>query len=261
LRLVNFQADPEAARQTINQWVSEQTKERIKDLFPQGLINPDTRLALANAIYFKAKWENPFAAASTRPQPFTLLDGSQASIPMMAAHSPMRIPFAKGPGYQAVDLPYKGNAIRMLVLVPDAGTFKEFEAGLKAGKISEALGSLEEKTVALSLPKFTFSSEFRLAKTLSDLGMPDAFDPGRADFSGMTGKPDLFIRDVVHKAFVAVDEEGTEAAAATGVAMELSAALLPDETLTVDRPFIFLIRDSATGSILFSGRVLDPRSS
>ena len=258
LRLLDFQQKPEPSRQTINDWVSDQTEEKIKDLIPQGGITPDTRLVLANAIYFDADWQHPFSKDRTQDAPFNTLDGEQVTVPMMATEDPVSLSYAQGEGYQAVELPYQGGQMSMLILVPDAGRFEAFEAALDAGRVETILGQIQSQVVILRMPKFSYTSDFELAKTLAALGMPVAFRHREADFSGMDGTRDLFIGDVFHKAFVAVDEAGTEAAAATAVVMKAIAMPLFDVELTVDRPFVFLILDLETGTILFVGRVLNP---
>jgi serpin B len=258
LRLTDFAGDPEGSRQEINDWVSAKTNERIKDLIPSGGINSLTRLVLANAIYFKADWLHQFDKNLTVDAPFNLLDGSQETVSMMGYEKPKMLPYAIGPGYQAVSLPYVGDDISMLVLVPDAGTFEGFEADLSAEGLNEIVAALEPRTATLVFPKFQFESKFNLADTLVAMGMLDAFDATVADFSAMDGTKDLFIGGVYHKAFVAVDEKGTEAAAATAVVMQLESVSMPDLHLVVDRPFIFLIRDNASGTILFLGRVVNP---
>jgi serpin B len=168
------------------------------------------------------------------------------------------IPFAKGDGWQAIELAYQGETAAMDIIVPDEGRFAEVESSLDYKTASAILSSLQPTSVTLALPKFKFESEFGLADQLTALGMPDAFDPGKADFSGMTERNDLYISAVVHKAFIAVDEKGTEAAAATAVIVGVTSAPMFDVTLTIDRPFIILIRDIPTGQILFVGRVLNP---
>jgi len=258
MRLQDFRSDPEKARQAINAWVAEQTKDKIKDLIPQGLIDPTTVLVLVNAIYFKAAWEHEFSESLTQPAPFTRLDGSQVSVPMMQLGMAEPLPYARGDGWQAVALPYSGGTTEMVILLPDAGGFDQFEQGLDSARLSQVLDSLETNGVILTMPKFSFTGAYQLKKTLSGLGMPLAFDEQQADFSGMDGQHRLFIADVVHKAFVNVDEKGTEAAAATGVVVRPASAMMPEVKMTVDHPFIFLIRDTSTGSILFMGRVLDP---
>jgi serpin B len=255
LRLLDFAGGPEEARLSINDWVSQQTEERIQDLIPPGLITPLTRLVLTNAIYFNAAWAKPFEAGLTEDGPFTLLDGSQVTVPMMRETESLG--YAEGAGYQAVELPYDGHELSMVILLPEAGGFEAFEAGLDAGQVEGILESLAYRQVALTMPRFEFESEFSLAQALAALGMPAAFSSD-ADFSGMDGARDLFISEVVHKAFVSVDEAGTEAAAATAVIMELTAMPEAPVAVSLDHPFIFFIRDIQTGAILFVGRVVDP---
>jgi len=257
LRILDFIAETEASRLAINKWVSDETEGRIRDLIPRGAIDEMTRLVLTNAIYFDADWQHPFKRRDTSNGPFYLLDGGQRSVPMMKQAESFG--YADGPGYQAVELPYDGGELSMVILLPESGWFREFEEGLDAQRVAGIIDSLSTTRVALTMPKFEFESDFGLKATLQDMGMIDAFVWNTADFSGMTGERELFISDVVHKAFVSVDEEGTEAAAATGVIMAPTAMPLdPDVQVTIDRPFIFLIRDIDTGSILFLGRVMDP---
>ena len=255
MNLLDFKNSPEPSSVTINNWVSDQTNNRIKALLPQCSITPATLFVLTNAIYFDAAWQNPFAKESTSNGNFNLLNSSTVSVPMMNHEGSYS--YVKGSGYQAVELPYSGNEVAMDIIVPDAGQFNTFESGMTADSISGIIGSLKSSFMVLALPKFQFDSSFSLKQALSALGMPVAFTD-KADFSGITGQPNLIISDVVHKAFVAVDEEGTEAAAATGVIMV--GAAMPANSLTVDRPFVFLIRDIQTGAILFIGRVLNPAS-
>jgi len=255
LRTVDFAQNVEAARKTINDWVSRQTEEKIQDLIPQGMLSDAARLVLTNAIYFNGKWALPFPKEGTRDDAFNLLDGSAVTVPMMTQTE--QIPYAAGSGYQAAALPYRGTDMSMVLVLPDSDRFAEIEGALSTEFLASLVSDLEWERVRITLPKFTFASSFRLSKSLSDLGMPSAFHD--ADFSGMTGKRDLFISDVVHKAFVAVDEEGTEAAAATAVIMELT-AIMGEEPIEMrlDRPFLFLIRDNHTGTILFIGRMMNP---
>jgi serpin B len=258
LRLLDFEKEPEASRQAINDWVSEQTEKKIKDLIPSGGITRDTTLVLSNAIYFDADWEQPFAKARTADGVFNTLDGREVTVSMMSMSEPASLPYAAGQGYQAVELPYKGGEMSMVILVPDAGQFEAFEAALGAGRVDAILGELEPKQVDLKLPKFSYESSFSLAQKLAAMGMPDAFEA--ADFSGMDGTDQLFISEVFHKAFVAVDEAGTEAAAATAVVVGKMALPMVDIQLVVDRPFIFTIRDVNNGTVLFVGRVLNPQA-
>ncbi len=256
IHLADFINQFEPARKEINTWVEDQTEDRIKDLLAEGTLNPATRLVLVNAIYFKADWLSQFSKESTFNETFHLLDGSVLETPSM--HQGMYIPYARGDGWQAVELPYAGETAAMTIIVPDEGDFAMFESVFDFAKYETILGSLQPASVMLALPKFTFTRDFALADILTGMGMPDAFNPDIADFSGMTGKPELFIDNVIHKAFVAVDEEGTEAAAATAVIMRAVSEPNYDVTLTIDRPFIFVIRDTVSGQILFMGRVVNP---
>ena len=258
LRLLDFIAQPEDSRVTINQWVSDETKEKIQDLIPQGSITSDTRLVLSNAIYFKATWVEQFVKDRTDEGIFYGLGGEEISTQMMKTGTDASFQYYQGKGYQAVELPYIGNQASMLVIVPDQGNFEEFENQLSSNTLNQILNGLAYSPVALTFPKFEFESEISLARILAEMGMPTAFSDS-ADFSGMTGSNDLFISDVFHKAFVSVDEEGTEAAAATAVLMAL--ASVPDSPieLTVDHPFLFMIREHETNTVLFMGRVVDPQ--
>ncbi len=256
LRILDFMTETEKSRLTINDWVSDQTEGRIEDLIPQGAIDELTRLVLTNAIYFNAAWEYPFDEDMTADGPFYLLDGGQVTVPMMKQTESFG--YTEGEGYQAVELLYDGDELSMVIFLPEAGEFEAFEEGLQAQQVCDIISGLQPTEVALTMPQFEFDSEFSLKDTLAGMGMPIAFSPHDADFSGMTGKPELFISDVVHKAFVAVDEAGTEAAAATAVIVGTTAVPEPPVKVTLDRPFIFLIRDIETGAILFVGRVMNP---
>jgi serpin B len=258
MRLVDFQNATESARRQINDWVSDQTNKRIKDILPPGALDSSTRLALANAIYFKATWEHEFDANDTEQSPFTLLSGDQVNVEMMNLDG-TQFAYAAGDGWQAIALPYRGGLTDMIFIVPDLGTYADFEASLTAERYAAIVAALESQTVTLGLPKFTFETSYGLSDTLVGMGMTDAFDPQQADFSGMDGDKDLYISTVLHKAFIAVDEKGTEAAAATVVIMAMSSMPQQGIELTIDRPFFYAIRDVPTGSLLFMGRVLDPR--
>ncbi len=256
IRLADFVNRYEPARKEINRWVEDQTNDKIKDLLAEGTLDSYTRMVLVNAIYFKADWLHQFEEDSTTDEAFHLLNGSMVTVPTM--HEGMYIPYIQRDGFQAVELAYAGETAAMTILVPDEGNFEAFDSSLDVATLDTILADIQPTSVMLALPKFSFTRDFGLAKRLQALGMPDAFNPDLADFSGMTGERDLFISDVIHKAFVAVDEEGTEAAAATAVIMETTSAPMFDVTLTVDRPFIFLIRDTVSGQILFMGRVVNP---
>ncbi|NQT93467.1 MAG: serpin family protein [Lentisphaerae bacterium] len=251
LRLTGFADASEEARTEINDWVSDATNGKIEDLMKPGSITPLTRLVLANAIYFKGTWKVQFDANRTEPAPFHRLDGSQVKVPMMRMRE--HFPYTEGRNYQAIELPYTGDALSMVILLPRAGMFEDFEADLSIERLDAILAQMYPGKVQLAMPRFELTSEFSLADTLAQLGMPDAFT-GAADFSGMDGTSDLFIGCVAHKAYVSVNEEGTETAAATGVSMTLSMPSM----MTIDHPFFFLIRDIETGTILFMGRVMDP---
>ncbi|UCG83136.1 MAG: serpin family protein [Dehalococcoidia bacterium] len=255
LRLLDFINAPEDSRITINDWVSDQTEGRIEDLIPQGAIDALTRLVLTNAIYFNAAWLHPFEKYLTDNGAFHLLDGGTATVPMMRQTESFG--YAEGEGYQAVELLYDGAELSMVILLPEAGRFEAFEGSLDADYVESILSDVDYQRVALTMPKFEFESEFGLVDTLDTMGMPAAFT-AEADFSGMNGRRDLVITDILHKAFVSVDEEGTEAAAATAVIIGETAMPGEPVEVTVDRPFIFLIRDIETGSILFVGRVMNP---
>ncbi len=256
LNTLDFAGDPEGAAETINDWVSEQTEERITDLIAPDMLNAAVRLILTNAIYFKGQWALPFEESATQDESFTLLDDSTVTVPMMSQTEGFR--YFEADGYQAVSLSYLGAPVSMIIVLPEEGQFEEVESMLSAEFVDDLSANWDFQSVALSMPKFTYESEFNLSEILSAMGMPIAF-AGEADFSGMTGSPELFISDVVHKAFVAVDEAGTEAAAATAVVMAESVGMIEDPVeMNIDHPFFFLIRDDDTGTILFAGRVLDP---
>lgn len=255
VNLLDFVADPEAARVTINEWVAEQTNDRIPELIPPDIIDELTRLVLTNAIYFKAPWASPFDEAATRDGEFTLLDGSTLAVPLMSTEGAFAT--QEGEGWQAVELAYADDQLEMLLVVPDAGRFADIEA-----RIGEVLGSVQAGLArhgqSLTMPKFEIRTPMPLKDALTTLGMPDPFDPSIADFTGINADRglELYIQDVIHEAFIAVHETGTEAAAATAVIIgEESAEPSP---VVVDRPFLWAIRDVPTGAILFLGRVLDP---
>ena len=257
LRTLDFVAAPEPSRITINDWVSDQTEGRIEDLIPQGAIDTLTRLVLTNAIYFNAAWQYPFNEEATVDGTFNLLDGAKITVPLM--NQTESFGYVEGDNYQVVELPYDGQELSMVILLPKTGQFEAFEDPMDFQEVRGIISDIESRQVNLTMPKFEFESEFSLKKTLSAMGMPVAFSTN-ADFSGMTGNRDLFIDEVIHKAFVSVDEAGTEAAAATAVTMKLTAAPTTPIRVTVDRPFIYLIRDIETGSMLFIGRVMNPLS-
>jgi serpin B len=258
MHLVDFKNAPEQARKQVNDWVSEQTKKRIQDILPKGSVQADTALVLANAIYFKAHWGREFDPGFTGSGPFTLLDGTTVEVSMMSQHPEQDYPYAEGDGWQAVSLSYKGGLADMLILLPAQGTFKDFETGLTAEKYQAVVSALKSERVILSLPKFKFDARLGLKEALVGMGMQDAFTENAADLSGMDGTHLLYLSDAFHKAFIAVDEKGTEAAAATA-AIAVPASMPVGKDMQINRPFLFFIRDVPSGTILFMGRVMDPR--
>jgi serpin B len=256
VRLLDFKNAPEPSRQTINQWVSDQTEQKIQNLLPEGTITNLSRLVLTNAIYFKANWQSQFDAANTKPGDFTLLDGSKVQTPMM--YQSHEFGYAKGDGYEAVELPYQSGKLSMVILLPNEGQFGDIEKSLDGARMQAISNELQIAQVNLSMPKFKIESAFGLADSLKVMGMQDAFDPNKADFSGMDGTRDLYISAVEHKAYVSVDEKGTEAAAATGVVVGTTAAPAQVVDLKIDRPFLFSILDKESGTVLFVGRLVQP---
>ncbi|MBP8302636.1 MAG: serpin family protein [Phycisphaerae bacterium] len=258
LRPVDFAGHVEAARATINGWVEEQTRARIQDLIPRGMLDRMTRLVLTNAIYFKGDWASPFDRERTVDRPFTLAEGKTVDVPMMDRTG--RFSYAETDWLQVLEMPYQGHGLSMVVLLPKQITgLARLEQGLAPEPLAGWLEGARGREVVVTIPRFKLTGQFSLADALRAMGMEDAFS-GAADFSGMTGRRDLFISAVVHKAFVAVDEKGTEAAAATGVTMKLTSLAPPTQPVVfrADHPFVFLIRDQVSGAILFMGRLADP---
>ena len=265
IRRVDFRGMPEGARRSINEWVSAETGDRIKDLISSDAITPSTRLVLANAIYFNAGWQRPFAEDATTQDSFFNLDGGEILVPMMRQDA--RLGYVRGDGFHAVELPYDGGELFMTVLLPDEGRFHEFERVLDAALLSRVRQDIENRQLRLAMPRFDLEASLDLADTLEEMGMTNAFDERKAEFqeidglSCLEGDDDcLLISHVVQKAFISVDEAGTEAAAATAVAVGITRAVAPDEEpieLTIDRPFVFLVQDRATHSVLFIGRVTE----
>ncbi len=262
IRLVDFMNDPEQSRLTINDWVAEQTENKIKDLLDQDDVTNDTKLVLTNTIYFNASWGMPFDPVHTYDGVFHLDDGTTVTVPMMisregSGENGEKYAAVRGADYTAVQLPYYGNAFSMLIIVPDAGMFNGFEQNLSSMAIDEIVKSLEIREVDLRMPKFEYGAKLDLSETLIDMGIIDAFDADKADFSGMDGSLNLYIGKVIHQAAITLDEAGTEASAAAAVTMSYTST--PDPLgIIIDRPFIYLIRDNQTGAILFLGRVKNP---
>lgn len=255
LRLVDYKTNSDGACKAINGWVSDQTEGRIPKLLDS--LDPLTRLVLVNAIYLKAPWLKAFDESSTTDAPFTRLGGSPVNVPTMSSNL-SDAAYASGSGWQAVEIPYINQSLAMTIVVPD--NLAEFEKGLNSARFAQITGSLQHNPVDLTMPRFKIETKSELSAALSSLGMPLAFDPDKADFSGMTAEERLYIAKVVHQANISVDEKGTEASAATAVVMAdmMSAPAGAPITMHVDKPFLFAIRDTTTGAILFLGRVTDP---
>lgn len=252
-------AQQEQARQTINRWVEEQTENKITDLLPSGAISSETRLVLTNAVYFHGNWAEPFDEDRTEPDDFQLSGGGTAEVPMMHRSDEFR--YGAVEDLQLLELPYADGCMSMIVLLPrSVDGLADLEAGLTPENLQRWTGSLKrEDEVKVYLPRFQMTSQFELSGTLGAMGMPSAFEAGIADFSGMTGNKDLFLSAAIHKAFVDVNEKGTEAAAATGAVAEL-VAVAEDQppVFRADHPFVFLIRENRSGAFLFLGRVTNP---
>ncbi len=257
LRQVDFRRDAEAARQQINAWVEEQTNEKIQDLIPPRVLTAYTRLVLTNAIYFHGYWQEQFDPDNTRPRPFTTAAGEELETPMMFQEAEFR--YAEDDTAQCLEMGYAGGDMAMTILLPRRKDgLPELEKGLDAAALRQWTGRLRTRKVRVYLPKFSMTTQFQLKPVLAAMGMPDAFTAGRADFSGMDGTKELFIHEVVHKAFVDVNEAGTEAAAATGIVVGVTAVPPPPPVFRADRPLLFLIRDTRSGAVLFAGRLNAP---
>jgi serpin B len=248
--------DTETARHAINSWVEERTEAKIKNLIAPGILNALTRLVLVNAIYFKGDWVWPFDPNLTSEASFLAKKGESVSVPMMTGKHTFR--YAEDESLQILELPYSGGDLNMLVLLPaETDGLARLEEALTVGNLDRWTKNMAEAEVDVFLPRFELSFPFRLDETLISMGMVDTFS-GNADFSGMNGMNELFIGAMLHKAFVTVNEQGTEAAAATAMVVQLKALSFPAIVFRADHPFVFLIRENGTGSILFIGRISDP---
>lgn len=254
----DFADRAETTRQEINGWVESRTRNRIRNLVPAGLLSPATRMVLVNAVYFHGAWQTPFPEDRTEAAPFLVAPGRSVRADLMQAHLD-RIGYREEPGLQVCELPYRGRNLSMVVLLPAAGKLGELEARIATEGFDAVCGAVAPQTVDVALPRFKIEAQFGLNDPLAALGMRDAFDPGKADFSGMTGTRDLFVSVVLHKAFIEVNEKGTEAAAATAAVLGLSAAM-PSKPVEfrANRPFLFALRDRPSGAVLFLGRVARP---
>ncbi|MCK8519615.1 serpin family protein [Methanoculleus sp. 7T] len=255
---LDFKNKPEGSRETINQWVEERTEDRIRDLLPDGSVNPLTRLVITNAIYFKGTWAEQFDPDRTTDEGFRVAPDETVTVPMM--HGDAVYGYTETEALQALEMPYaheSGNGLAMLVLLPKEDNLTAAEEAFDDETVAGLRKSLIQKRVMVFFPKFTLDAEYSLRGTLSAMGMPTAFTDD-ADLSGMDGTRGLFISNVVHKAFVDVNEEGTEAAAATGVVIAEGVQPELAPVFRADHPFVFLIVEKDTGTILFMGRVVNP---
>ncbi|WOX57175.1 serpin family protein [Methanoculleus receptaculi] len=252
---LNFAENPEGSRETINRWVEEKTEDRIRDLLPPGSIDPLTRLVITNAIYFKGAWAQQFDPARTTEEEFRVSPNETVAVPMM--HGNAVYPYTETGTLQVLEMPYAsgdGTELAMLVLLPKGDSLTAAEEVLDAERLAGLRESLASQNVRVFFPKFTLDASYGLTPALAAMGMPTAFTGGDADLSGMDGTRDLFVTGIFHKAFVDVNEEGTEAAAATGVAAGLGVT----PVFRADHPFVFLITEKDSGTILFAGRVVNP---
>ncbi len=261
IQLVDYKRAPETSRSTINQWTSDQTHDKISELIPAGVLNEMTRLVLINALYLKAPWEEPFQQNATSRRPFTRADGSVIQVDMMSKQLHQG-DVASGAGWQAGRLRYAGGKLGMAVVVPDPGQTRPVQDLLGGAGLAQILAGFKPTPeLALELPRWRFRVQTQLNDQLAALGMPTAFNERKADFSGMTTQEHFYVSRVQHEAIIAVDEAGTEAAAATAVGGEAVSARLHSFVLTADRPFIFIVHDIETATPLFLGRVSDPSAS
>ena len=257
---LDFQADPEGSRLAINQWVEEQTANKIQDLFPPDSIKKDSRLVLANAVYFKGEWRNPFKESETRDRDFTVAGSRKVKVPMM--HQQRRFQYHETSSVQVLQMGYQKNISMTIVLPRRANGLAALERNLSEERLQEWLDRLSPREVNVTMPKFRMETSYDLVETLKAMGMKLAFSRNGADFSGISSRADLYISSAVHKAYIDVSEKGTEAAAATGARMGMGAAGIQPEPVAeflADRPFLFLIQDQMSGCILFLGRVANPQ--
>lgn len=256
IKILDFKNEPEKSRTTINDWVEERTQKKIKNLLPEGSVNPDETVSvLVNAFYFKAPWAVRFNPDRTTEANFDTLNNSTVQADFM--HQVGTFNYTDSVGFQALEMLFRTGDLSMVLLLPDLDTFDDFENNLDTNQLGNILSGLGRALGTLSIPKFEFEAGFELKKILENLGMTTVFQD-IADLSGMASDNRLFVDDVYHKTFISIDEEGAEAAAATGIVASVSSAPSRSFELTADHPFLFLIRDRVTGTILFMGRVTDP---
>ncbi|HEY3857728.1 MAG TPA: serpin family protein [Verrucomicrobiae bacterium] len=258
IKRAGFFTSAESARVEINNWVAGKTHDKIGEILPPGSLDKETKLVLVNAIYFNARWANPFQKINTSPQPFHLSATTQTNA-VFIRKTESALYGASG-DMQIVEIPYAGKEISMMILLPSQHEeIAGIEKQLSADNLENWANELRPSQVQIELPKFTLESHFKLRETLAGMGMSEAFSPAAANFSGMDGVGNLYISQVFHQAWVEVSEEGTEAAAATAVQMRPRGMRHPQNAVfRADRPFLFLIRDRTSGTVLFMGRVADP---
>ncbi|XP_031557330.1 leukocyte elastase inhibitor-like [Actinia tenebrosa] len=260
--LVDYQKNSEGARQEVNQWVEQKTKNKIKDLIPEGMFGPDTRLTLVNAIYFKGSWMSKFDSNNTQTGPFQLTPSKTVQVPMMYKSDKFKYFENEGLKCKMLELPYSDEKISMIILLPDeVDGLSKLEDSLNYSKLDEAIGHLKmapKEEVEVTLPKFKLSEKFSLKEVLSKMGASDLFNAAKADLTGINKDGQLYVSEVVHKAFVDVNEEGTEAAAATAVRVALMCMPM-NPIFFANHPFLFLIRHNESGAILFIGRLANPK--
>ncbi|MFB9313567.1 serpin family protein [Nocardioides plantarum] len=258
VHVVDWSGATEAARQAVNAWTAEQTRDKIPEILAPDSVGPDTRLVLVNTLYLKAPWDRPFDRGRTKDGAFTLLDDTEVDVPLMTSSDPVGDAYAAGAGWTAARLAYAGGEVAMTIVVPDPGRFEQVEQDVVSGQAGTYLDALRPEQVVVTLPSWTFRSHSPLVGPLRDLGVVVPFTPA-ADLSAMTGDDTLSIGAVEHEVFIAVDEQGTEATAATAVVAGVTSAPPAYTTLVVDRPFLFVVHDVEHGIPLFLGRVVDPR--
>ena len=266
MKLLAFKTEPDKGRTIINTHISDITNAKIKNLLPEGSISNATRLVLTNAVYFLAGWLYTFDKNATAEESFHRLDKSEVSVPLMKLgedgefQDNLRYAWSDTYKTRALELPYEGERLAMIVFLPDSGQFTNFENAMTPEILNEIIGNLTQTSLPpVRLPKFTYESPpIYLVEPLQALGMTDAFDASKADFSGIDGTQDLYISNILHKSFIAVDEAGTEAAAATAIVVDTTSIPTHEPSFVADRPFIYIIRDNETGLIIFMGKVADP---
>lgn len=258
---VHFRNAPQEAALKINTWAAENTQGKIPTLLEPNVLTENTRLVLTNAIYFKGQWEYAFDAKSTKEENFILNSGDAVQAPLMQQRNNAALfPYAETDELQILEMPYKGDRLSMMVLLPkDQNALESLERSLTIEQLDEWRKAVKKQRVDIWMPKFSFNTHYRLNETLKNLGMPTAFTEGSADFSGIDTTQELYIQFVVHKAMIDVNEKGTEAAAATGVGGGgITSAPPPAPLFRADHPFLFFIQDQETGILLFFGRMEDP---